>query len=104
MSQPSDASTDPIDDALARLGEALDRLEAAVARRIEAEANPDDIAAERAIMAEDRARLAAALDAASARLSEVETAADVVGRRLDRAIGAVEGVLAGPAGGHPPGT
>ncbi|TXN26038.1 DUF4164 family protein, partial [Methylobacterium sp. WL93] len=37
-----------------------------------------------------------ALDAASARLAEVEAAADTVGRRLDRAIGTVETVLARP--------
>ena len=46
-------------------------------------------------MAEDRARLAAALDAASAR-RQVEAAADTVGRRLERAIGTVEAVLGAP--------
>ena len=90
------AGHDSAGDALRRLDAALLQLEATVARRLEAEANPDDVEAERAIMAEDRARLAAALDAASARLAQVETAADTVGRRLERAIGTVEGVLGRP--------
>ncbi|GJE60889.1 DUF4164 family protein [Methylobacterium trifolii] len=85
--------TIPIDDALARLDGALARLEAAVARRLDADAAPDDRDAELAIMGEDRARLAAALDLASARLATVEATTDQVGRRLDRAIEAVEGVL-----------
>lgn len=106
MSAPASPPTDPTGDdptgdaltgdALHRLDAALLQLEAAVARRLEAEANPDDVEAERAIMAEDRARLAAALDAASARLAAVEAAADTVGRRLERAIDTVEGVLARP--------
>ena len=102
MTDEPAATQDPIDAALSRLGDALDRLEAAVARRLEADADPDDVEAERAIMAEDRARLAAALDAASARLAEVEATTDAVGRRLDRAIGTVENVLAGPGGRHRP--
>ena len=91
-----------IDGALARLDAALARLEAGVARRVEADAAPDDRDLERALMAEDRARLAAALDAASARLAEVESTATEVGQRLDRAIGAVADVLArGEATDHP---
>lgn len=83
----------PIDDALECLDAALLRLEAAVGRRLEADAEPDDRDTELTIMDEDRARLAAALDAASARLAEVEATAGVVGHRLDRAIVAVEDVL-----------
>lgn len=101
-SPSADPAADPAADALHRLDAALGALEAAVARRLEADADPDDVEAERAIMAEDRARLAAALDAASARLATVEAAADAVGRRLDRAIGTVEGVLARPAGDPSP--
>ncbi|KAB1075035.1 DUF4164 family protein [Methylobacterium planeticum] len=85
-----------IDDALARLDTALGRLEATVDRRLEGERSPDERETELALMAEDRARLAAALDAASARLAEVEATADAVGQRLDRAIDAVEGVLTRP--------
>ncbi|TXN19836.1 DUF4164 family protein, partial [Methylobacterium sp. WL93] len=50
-SPPTDPTGDPTGDALRRLDAALLQLEAAVARRLEAEANPDDVAAERAIMA-----------------------------------------------------
>ena len=90
------AEADAAGEALRRLEGALRLLEAAVARRLEADVDPDDVEAERAIMAEDRARLAAALDAASARLAEVEAAAETVGHRLERAIGTVETVLARP--------
>lgn len=87
---------DPIDNALLRLDTALTRLEAAVTRRFEAERDPSELETELAIMGEDRARLAAELDAASARLVQVEAAADDVEQRLGRAIHAVEGVLARP--------
>jgi hypothetical protein len=86
--------TDSIDEALARLEAALSRLDAVVAHRIEAAAQPDDRDAELALMDEDRARLAAALDAASARLAEVSAATGAVGHRLDRAIETVQDVLA----------
>lgn len=90
------ADPSPIDDALASLDAALTRLETGVARRLASDAEPDDRDAELALMDEDRARLAAALDAASARLTEVEATAGAVGHRLDRAIETVQGVL-----GHP---
>ncbi|MER2196425.1 DUF4164 family protein [Methylobacterium brachiatum] len=83
----------PIDAAFARLEAALTRLDAVVARRLEAEAEPDDRDAELALLDEDRARLAAALDAASAQLAAVEATTGVVGQRLDRAIQTVQGVL-----------
>ena len=86
--------TDTIEDALGRLDAALIRLESSVARRLDTA--PDDRDAELAIMDEDRARLAAALDAAHARLTEVEATTGAVGHRLERAIAAVEGVLARP--------
>ena len=84
---PTDASP------IGRLDAALLRLEAAVGRRLDSDAEPDDRDAELAIMDEDRARLAAALDAASARLTEMEATAGAIGHRLDRAIVAVEDVL-----------
>ncbi|NEU12257.1 DUF4164 domain-containing protein [Methylobacterium sp. BTF04] len=89
--------SEAVDHALHRLETVLTRLEGAVAHRFEAERDPSDLETELAIMGEDRARLAAELDAASARLVEVEAAADDVGLRLGRAIEAVEGVLA-PSG------
>jgi hypothetical protein len=88
-----ESDTNPIDEALARLEAALGRLDAVVAHRLEAAAQPDDRDAEAALMGEDRARLAAALDAASARLAEVEATTGEVGYRLDRAIAGVQDVL-----------
>ncbi|MDB5646025.1 MAG: hypothetical protein JWQ05_1694 [Methylobacterium sp.] len=85
-----------IDDALRRLETVLSRLEGAVAHRFEAERDPSDLETELALMGEDRARLAAELDAASARLVEVEATSRDVGQRLGRAIATVEGVLAPP--------
>jgi predicted nucleic acid-binding Zn-ribbon protein len=90
--------SETIDDALRRLETVLSRLEGAVAQRFEAERDPSDLETELAVMSEDRARLAAELDAASARLVEVEATSADVGQRLGRAIAAVEGVLA-PAHG-----
>jgi hypothetical protein len=94
MSQTPDRPN--VDHALARLDTVLTRLEASVAHRLEAEREPGDLETELAIMAEDRARLAAELDAASARLATVEATTSDVGYRLGRAIEAVEGVLARP--------
>ena len=94
MTMPSDVpDSDPVSEALQRLDTVLARLEASVTRRLEAEAAPDDRDAELALLGEDRSRLAAALDAASARLAQVEATSGEVGSRLDRAIAAVAGVL-----------
>ncbi|SDM75717.1 protein of unknown function [Methylobacterium phyllostachyos] len=82
-----------IDAALARLEAAVNRIDAVVQHRLETAAEPDDRDAELALMDEDRARLAAALDAASARLAEVTATTGQVGHRLDRAIETVQDVL-----------
>ena len=82
-----------IDLALQRLEAVLSRLEGAVTQRFEAERDPSDLETELAIMGEDRARLAAELDAASAHLAEVEATSTDIDHRLGRAIDAVEGVL-----------
>ena len=86
-----------IDEAIRELDAALTRLEAAVTRRVEAEQARGDRDLELALMAEDRARLAADLDAAGARLARMTAATGDVARRLDRAIGTVTGVLGEPA-------
>ncbi|MGU3667405.1 DUF4164 family protein [Methylobacterium sp. A49B] len=88
-----DIDLSPIDAALAHLDAAVNRLDAVVSHRLESAAQPDDRDAELALMNEDRARLAAALDAASARLAEVTTTTGEVGQRLDRAIETVQDVL-----------
>ena len=83
-----------IDEAFHELDAALTRLEAAVTRRVEAERARGDRDVELALMAEDRARLAAELDAAGARLARMTAATGDVAHRIDRAIGTVAGVLA----------
>jgi hypothetical protein len=88
-----ETETSVIDAALARLEAAVNRMDAVVQHRLEKAALPDDRDAELALMDEDRARLAAALDAASARLAEVTATTGEVGHRLDRAIQTVQDVL-----------
>jgi len=89
-----------LDDALHRLDGALDLLEVAVARRLEAERRRADLETELQIMQDDRSRLAIELDAALARPHRVEAAADDVAQRIQRAMGTVRDVLtqADPAG------
>ena len=84
----------PLGDAMKRLDQALGLLEAAVARRLDAERSRGDLETELQIMQDDRSRLAVELDAALARLTRVEAAADDVGERVQRALGAVQDVLA----------
>ena len=82
-----------VDDALRRLNAMLGQLEAALARRLDAERRRSDLEIELEVMQDDRSRLAVELDGAAARLARVEAASDDVGRRLAHAIGTVEQVL-----------
>ncbi len=82
-----------LDDAMKRLDGALGLLEAAVTRRLEAERRRGDLETELQIMQDDRARLAVELDGTMARLHRGEAAAGDVGRRVERAIGAIRQVL-----------
>ena len=96
MTMPPDddpLSHDPLTEVLRKLDTALTRLEAAAARRLDSDAAPDDRDVELALMNEDRSQLAAALDAASARLAEVTATTGEVGHRLNRAIETVQDVL-----------
>ncbi len=86
--------TSTLDDAMKRLENALGLLEASVSRRLDLEHRRGDLETELQIMQDDRARLAVELDAALARLHRVEAAADDVGARIQRAMGAVRDVLA----------
>ena len=83
-----------LDNALARLDTALGQLEAAARRRVEAERGRGTLETELALMRDDRARLAAELDGAMARLGQVETAAADVDQRLERAMNVVGAVIA----------
>ncbi|MGY2050762.1 DUF4164 family protein [Methylobacterium sp. JK268] len=82
-----------VDDALRRLEAAVALLDAAVTRRLDAERSRQDLETELGLMQEDRARLAAELDAALAQLAEAVAVTDDVEHRLGRAIGTVETVL-----------
>ncbi len=83
-----------LDEALDRLDAAVGLIEAAVARRLDAERRRGDLETELQIMQDDRARLAMELDGAAARLSRVEVAVADVERRVGRAIVTLREVLA----------
>lgn len=89
--------------ALNRLGAALDHLDAAVARREQADAARGNLDDELAIMQDDRARLAMELDGAMARGRTLNNANVEVARRLEQASATVRAVLAelGPAPAEP---
>ncbi|HEY5794934.1 MAG TPA: DUF4164 domain-containing protein [Bosea sp. (in: a-proteobacteria)] len=83
-----------LENALMRLDGALAQLEAAARRRVEAERGRANLETELALMQDDRARLAAELDGATARLGDVETAAADVDQRLQRAMNVIGAVIA----------
>ncbi|WP_262270326.1 MULTISPECIES: DUF4164 domain-containing protein [Microvirga] len=82
-----------LEEAMKRLDMALGLLEASVSRRLEADRRRGGLETELQIMQDDRARLAVELDGALTRLHRFEAATDDVGRRVRRAIGAVQTVL-----------
>ncbi len=82
-----------LQNALARLDSALAQLEAAARRRIEAERGRANLETELTLMQDDRARLASELDGAVARLGQIESAAQDVDQRLERAITVVGAVI-----------
>jgi hypothetical protein len=82
-----------LDNALKRLESALGLLEAAATRRLEAERRRGDLETELQLMQDDRARLAVELDGTVARLHRVEAVTQDVGRRVQRAVGAIQDVL-----------
>jgi predicted nucleic acid-binding Zn-ribbon protein len=83
-----------LDDAMRRLDTAIGLLEAAVARRLDAERRRGDLETELQIMQDDRARLAQDLDDTIARLNRAEATAQDVGQRVQRAMHTIEDVLA----------
>ena len=82
-----------VDDALKRLENALGLLEASVSRRLELERRRGDLETELQIMPAARARGAVERDGARTRLNRAAAAAEDVGVRVKRAIGAIESVL-----------
>ena len=85
---------DRLQHALHRLGAALDHLEAAAARRAQADAARGNLEDELAVMQDDRARLATELDAVLARTRTLLNANTEVALRLKRANATVRAVLA----------
>ena len=83
-----------IDVASKRLALALDALAAAVARRHEADRGEQTLDAQLHALGADRSRLAAELDAATARSRTLESVNREVAQRLDAAIDTIRSVLA----------
>ena len=82
--------------AMKRLNDALDRLDGAVAKRVKTRDLPMELQA----MADDRARLAEDLDAATARGQRLAGVNADVSRRLVKAMETVRSVIdAGPGNG-----
>jgi hypothetical protein len=84
----------PLDEALGRMRAALDRLDAAVEKRLRLEAKRGDADEELNLMQDDRARLAVELDGALADTRALVAANAVAGKALARAAEAIESVLA----------
>jgi septal ring factor EnvC (AmiA/AmiB activator) len=85
-----------IDVAAKRLALALDTLDAAVERRLEADRGEARLADQIHALGNDRAKLAAELDTQTARARQLETANREIARRLDTAIENISSVLKPP--------
>ena len=83
-----------IDAATKRLTQALDVLDAAVERRLEAERNEAQLADQIHTLGADRARLASELDNQTARARQLEGANREIAKRLDAAIDNIRSVIA----------
>lgn len=82
-----------IESATRRLQAALDALESAAERRMEASARTAALADQMHALDADRARLASDLDHAVARARELERTNREVAERIDIAMNAVRGVI-----------
>lgn len=82
-----------IDAATRRLSQALDALDAAVERRLEADRNEARLADQIHALGADRASLASELDAQTARARQLETANREIAKRLDAAIDNIRSVV-----------
>ena len=90
---------DILNDAFQRLGQALDHLDAAAARRAVGDGIRADREQEFTILQDDRSRLALELDSALARTRALDLANAEVSERLARATSTVRTILSeiGPA-------
>jgi hypothetical protein len=82
-----------IDTAARRLALALDALQAAFARKREAETGGDGVATQLQALGIDRARLATELDSAAAHARSLEDTNREVARRIDVAMGTIQKLL-----------
>ncbi len=82
-----------IEAAIRRLSQALDALDAAVERRLEADRAGAQLAEQLHALGADRSRLASELDAQAARSRRLETAGREASRRLDVAMDGIRAVL-----------
>ena len=82
-----------IDMAVKRLAMALDALDAAVDRRVEADRSEDTLVAQVQSLGLDRTKLAASLDGETARTRKLEAANREIAARLDAAIASIQSVL-----------
>ena len=87
------AQSSELDNALSRLNTALNALDAAVGRRLEADQERGALEVELQRMDEDRARLAQSLDSTEARSQRLEDANREVSKRLVAAMESIRTVL-----------
>jgi len=88
MSDPS-----AIEVATRRLQQALDALEVAVERRLDAAREQDKLANQVGLLSADRSRLAGELDAVSARARRLEATNQDVAHRLETAMDTIRSVI-----------
>ncbi|HVY59868.1 MAG TPA: DUF4164 domain-containing protein [Xanthobacteraceae bacterium] len=86
--------TSALEAATKRMTLALEALEAAVERRLEADRGEAAVADQLHAFDADRSRLAAELDESVARSRRLETTNREIARRLDHAIASIRSVLA----------
>lgn len=82
-----------IDNAVKRLAQALDALDAAVERRREADRTEEALVAQVHVLGLDRTKLANSLDGETARARKLEETNRDIAQRLDTAIASIQSVL-----------
>lgn len=90
----SSAHASDLSAAIASLSSAVSALEAASARRASRSEQTGDMETELALMRDDRAKLAAELDAEVARANTLDTVRNDVSARLEKAIVTIRTILA----------
>ncbi|WP_417766845.1 DUF4164 domain-containing protein [Stappia sp.] len=93
LSGPSVSPGQSVEAALDRLARAVNRLDAAVQRRLEADMSLNGLQDELQRLGEDRSSLAATLDTAETRVARLEDANREVSRRLVSAMESIRSVL-----------